>query len=120
MAIKQGVISLVGKNAFEASLFGRVLDICRPKITLDEIFYLEIQSKSNNRRSFDIKLYDAEKSVTDYGDVIRSAGRHYKLPDTCIENFLDREGSQMMGHFSAGLRPDGDGFSSFYFGVKSC
>lgn len=97
----------------------RLLDLVCTRVSINELFFLDVEEKGNPRKSFDLRLYDAGLTVGQTNSLIESAAKLVKAPMQALKTLLEEDFDQQLGHMSAGIGRDGYEFVSFYFGVES-
>ncbi|HEX3756786.1 MAG TPA: hypothetical protein VHV26_17085 [Rhizomicrobium sp.] len=87
-----------------------LVDRVLARIPADEVFFLEVM-RGDVRRSFDLRLYDAELVVADVASVALSVGD--ALAGDGLGPLLAECGEEKLGHVSAG-----PSFVTFYHGAE--
>ena len=88
-------------------------------LTLDELFYLEVEDQAKTRSSFDMKFYDAELTMGQVEPVIYTAADYFAVPATAIEQLLATQRDKVLGHVSSGLGRNKQAFVTYYYGVQA-
>ena len=78
---------------------------------------LEVEEPGNPRRSFDINLADAKKTLNELADLLGPVFDD-AAAGAMLDALLSREGSAQMGHFAAGTARSGVPFVTLYFGAE--
>lgn len=96
---------------------GALLTALRPlvdrvltRVPMEELFFLEVM-RGDVRRSFDLRLYDAELAVTDVADMALSVADALDAGE--LGPLLAERGGEKLGHVSAG-----SSFATFYHGAE--
>ncbi len=78
---------------------------------------LEVEEPGNPRRSIDINLADAKKTLNDLSPLLKPifGGKETKR---LFDDLLANDGAAILGHFAAGTARDGSPFSTLYYGVQ--
>ena len=89
------------------------------KLTLDELFYMEVEDQTQTRSSFDIRFYDAELDLQQAMPVVYDLANYFDISIAAIDKLLAAEKNKKLGHLSSGIGRDGKEFVTFYYGVQA-
>ena len=88
------------------------------QIGTDKLLYLEVEDQDRSRKSFDIRLYDANLSMRKLMPILLRVADRFSLESEPIEQLLSREKDKTFGHLSSGYDKNGEEFMTFYYGAQ--
>lgn len=80
--------------------------------------YLEVVEPANERRSFDLNVYDALFQVQDLLPLLARMSEHYSIPEPQFRALYERIKAYRFGHLAGGTHRDGEDFFNLYYGVQ--
>ena len=80
--------------------------------------YLEVTEAGNQRRSFDLNLYDAELRMKDLTNPLAGIARHHQIPEGEFKQLFDTIQREPIGHLAGGMHREGVDFFNVYYGVE--
>jgi len=90
------------------------------RIPEDELLMLEVSEEGNPRRSFDLKLYDAELSLVSIESELMLLFDYFQLSHELLDSLMKEHSNKVLGHLSGGMGRDDREFITLYFGVEEC
>lgn len=72
-----------------------------------QMTYLEVSEPTNERRSFDLNIYDALFQVQDFERSLARLRDHLAIPQTQFQNLYESIKASRFGHLAGGLRRGG-------------
>ena len=81
--------------------------------------YMEVSEDGNDRRSFDLNLYDAALRIADLLPFLGRMCARYAIPPENFYAFCGPIQQQAFGHLAGGIHRAGEDFFTVYFGVES-
>jgi tryptophan halogenase len=79
--------------------------------------YLEVEELENDRRSFDLNLYNAKLSVKDAQAQLQRMRGHFGLRPGQFQALYDQIKAMSLGHLAGGVHRNGKDFFNVYYGV---
>ena len=79
--------------------------------------YLEVEELENDRRSFDLNLYNAKLSVKDAQAQLQRMRGHFGLRPGQFQALYDQIRAMSLGHLAGGVHRNGKDFFNVYYGV---
>ena len=86
----------------------------------DGLLLLEVSEEGNPRRSFDLKLYDAEWPLALIEPELMLLFDYFQLPREQLALLMKEHSNKVLGHLSGGIGRDDREFITLYFGVEEC
>lgn len=83
-----------------------------------QLMYMDVTEEGNQRRSFDINVYNAGLLLEDIAPQLAAACRHFSIPPEEFNGFYDRMRTRKFGHISGGIDRKGRDFLTFYYGME--
>jgi tryptophan 7-halogenase len=80
--------------------------------------YLEVTEDNNQRKSFDINLYDAKIKMEDCSVFFTRMCQHFAIPNERFQALFEHVGSKAIGHLAGGTHRAGEDFFNVYYGVE--
>jgi hypothetical protein len=80
--------------------------------------YLEVCEDDNDRRSFDVNLYDANLQVLEFVPFLENMCEHFEIPVAEFRAVYDKIKSKRFGHLAGGTHRRGQDFFNLYYGVE--
>jgi hypothetical protein len=80
--------------------------------------YVEVSEGESPRKSFDLNLYKANRTVSDIRPLLTRLARRYEIDGDRIDHLLARVGERCLGHLSGGLDRHGRDFSTIYYEIS--
>jgi tryptophan halogenase len=76
--------------------------------------WLEVSEPQSPRRSYDLNIYDAELTLNDLAEALRTTARQFDIDPAAFEAWLAQRGAETFGHVSGGIGRDGQAFVTVY------
>jgi len=83
-----------------------------------EVAYLEVTEPTNDRRSFDLNMYDALLLVGDLYPYLLKITEHFRIPAQQFQDLFERIKCKRFGHLAGGIHRGGQDFFNLYYGVE--
>ncbi len=96
-------------------LLARLAHVVEP----ERLFLLEVAEENNQRRSWDINVYNGGLRVGQALDLIDAARAEFRVSPAAASAVFDANADRTLGHLSGGLGRDGQEFATIYFGVEA-
>jgi hypothetical protein len=80
--------------------------------------YLEVREDANERRSFDVNLYDANLQVQDLAAWLEKMCAYFEIPVADFQPHYDKIKTKRFGHLAGGTHRRGQDFFNLYYGVE--
>ncbi|WP_295882600.1 hypothetical protein [uncultured Thiohalocapsa sp.] len=87
------------------------------RLSAAELMLLAVTEGGNQRRSFDLGLYDAELPVGALRTPLLGLARGFDLPTGAAAALLDALADTPLGHFAGGIARDGRPFCTLFYGA---
>jgi non-ribosomal peptide synthetase component F len=81
--------------------------------------FLEVGEEGNERRSFDLNLYDAGLTLRDAQAPLARLRQHYGVRPGQYQALYDQVSARRLGHIAGGLHRAGESFATVYYGVEA-
>jgi hypothetical protein len=94
-----------------------VLALTKGRIATEMLQYLEVEEAENNRRSFDLNLYDAKLQVKDIQHLLNGMREHFGVRPGRMQALFDQIKTKSLGHLAGGVHRAGEDFFNVYYGV---
>ncbi|WP_413171467.1 hypothetical protein [Anabaena azotica] len=95
-----------------------ILEIAVNQVGDDCIKYLEITEDNNQRKSYDLNIYDAQLQVKDLHHVLMKICSYYSISDNLFIKFYNEIKNKLFGHIAGGIHRNGLDFFNVYYGVE--
>ena len=80
--------------------------------------YLQVTEDNNQRKSFDVNLYDAKLKMEDLSPFFARMCDHYSIPAERFEAMFGPYNTKPIGHLAGGIHRGGEDFFNAYYGVE--
>ena len=97
---------------------GAILSLAKDRNPATQFRYLEVTEDQNQRRSFDLNLYDAELQIKDVRQPLAAMFARHQIPDRNFRQLYDTIQLQPFGHLAGGIHREGLDFFNIYYGVE--
>lgn len=94
------------------------LNLAASRAPAERLQYLEVQEDENDRRSFDLNLYDAHLQVKDFWHLLSRMRGHYGIRPGQFQALYDQIKTKALGHLAGGVHRNGRDFFNIYYGVE--
>jgi len=94
-----------------------VLALTKGRVAPEILQYLEVEEAENNRRSFDLNLYDAKLQVKDIQHLLNGMREHFGVRAGRMQALYDQIKTKSLGHLAGGVHRGGEDFFNVYYGV---
>jgi tryptophan halogenase len=119
-AIAGRLASVYGAGAAASGEMARaVLGVAAERIAGERMQYLEVEELENDRRSFDLNLYNAKLQVRDIQPLLYRMRDHFAIRPSQFQALYDQIRNLSLGHLAGGLHRNGQDFFNLYYGVVS-
>ena len=102
-----------------ATLLQHVLNQAALRLDAAELIYLEVAEPGTSRVSVDLNVYGAGLTVAQFTPALNAIVAQLGLDMQTVAQVLAHDGSQLLGHVSAGCDRNGRDFLTVYFDQKS-
>jgi tryptophan 7-halogenase len=106
-----------GQSEFSFEIAKAVLHLAASRTPAERLQYLEVQEDENERRSFDLNLYNAGMQVKDLQQLLYRARAHYGIRPGQFQALYDQIKTKALGHLAGGIHRNGRDFFNVYYGV---
>jgi len=106
-----------GAGAASLVIARAVLALAAGRVAAEKLQYLEVQEDQNDRRSFDLNVYDARLQVKDAQQVLYAMRQRFDLRPGQFQALYDQIKARTLGHLAGGVHRDGREFFNVYYGV---
>lgn len=89
------------------------------RIAAERMQYLEVEEAENDRRSFDLNLYNAKLQVKDIQPLLYRMREHFGVRPGQFQALYDQVKGLALGHLAGGVHRNGADFFNLYYGVVS-
>ena len=84
----------------------------------DQVCYVEGEEEGSTRRSFDVRLYEADLKIGEVvGDLVKARDL-FAVPTDRFDRLIEIIGGKTLGHISAGTGRDGREFLTIYYDAE--
>ena len=97
---------------------GAILRIAEQRNPETQFRYLEVTEDGNQRRSFDLNLYDSELRIKDLRQPLAAIVSQHQISDCQFQQLYDAIQMQPFGHLAGGVHREGVDFFNIYYGVE--
>ena len=120
-SIRDRVIEIFGANAEAPAcrLALHALELAASRSDANRIQYLEVLEDENERRSFDLNVYEASLQVKDLQPALNEARDYFDVQRGRFQAVYDQVRLHPLGHVAGGTHRDGKEFLNIYHGVTS-
>jgi tryptophan 7-halogenase len=84
----------------------------------ERLLYLEVMEDENDRRSFDLNLYEAHLQVKHMQHLLSRMRVHFGVRPGQFQALFDQIKSKALGHIAGGVHRNGKDFFNIYYGVE--
>lgn len=95
-----------------------VLELATARADAAQLQFLEVREKGNERRSFDLNVYDAGLAVRDAQAPLARLREHFAVRAGQFQALYDQIRGRPLGHLAGGVHRDGASFATVYYGVE--
>jgi tryptophan 7-halogenase len=95
-----------------------ILNAAASKVPAERLQYLEVVEDENDRRSFDLNLYDAHLQVKDMQHLLSRMRVHFGIRPGQFQALFDQIKGRALGHIAGGVHRNGRDFFNVYYGVE--
>ncbi|MDN5005284.1 hypothetical protein ACFQZO_30970 [Bradyrhizobium sp. GCM10027634] len=93
------------------------LALTADRVAPEMLQYLEVEEAENNRRSFDLNLYNANLQVKDAQHLLNRMREHFGVRPGRMQALYDQIKMKSLGHLAGGVHRRGEDFFNVYYGV---
>ena len=97
----------------------RALDIAASRAGASKLQYLEVLEDDNERRSFDLNVYEADLQVKDLQPELNGIRDYFDIKPGHFQAIYDQVRTHSLGHVAGGVHRNGKTFFNIYHGVTS-
>ena len=97
----------------------RALDIAASRVGAKKLQYLEVLEDDNERRSFDLNVYEADLQVKDLQPELNNVRDYFDIKPGHFQAIYDQVRTHSLGHVAGGVHRNGKEFFNIYHGVTS-
>jgi len=97
---------------------GSIIRLAEERNPETQFRYLEVAEAGNQRRSFDLNLYDAELGMKDLRIPLATIASHHQIPEGDFKQLFDAIQRETIGHLAGGMHREGVDFFNVYYGVE--
>ena len=83
-----------------------------------QLAYLEVTEPTNERRSFDLNMYDAQLQVQDLQPILARMSEYFAVPAPAFLDLYERIKTMRFGHLAGGIHRGGQDFFNLYYGME--
>ena len=94
-----------------------MLDLTRDRVAAEQLQYLEVEEVENDRRSFDLNLYNAKMQMKDVQPLLGRMREHFSVRPGQFQALYDQVKGLSLGHLAGGVHRNGKDFFNLYYGV---
>ena len=94
-----------------------MLDLTRDRVAAERLQYLEVEEVENDRRSFDLNLYNAKMQMKDIQPLLGRMREHFSVRPGQFQALYDQVKGLSLGHLAGGVHRNGKDFFNLYYGV---
>jgi len=94
-----------------------MLRLAAGRVPAERLQYLEVEEAENERRSFDLNLYDAGLRVSDAQPFLQRMREHFAIRPGQFQALYDQVKALQLGHLAGGLHREGRDFFNLYYGA---
>ncbi len=87
------------------------------KVAAAKMQYLEVEEAENDRRSFDLNLYNAALQMKDIQPLLTRMREHFGVRPGQFQALFDQVKALPLGHLAGGVHRNGKDFFNLYYGV---
>lgn len=103
-------------SPLEAAL--AILELAAARVEATRLQFLEVHEDGNERRSFDLNLYDARLALRDVQAPLARLREHFAVRAGQFQALYDQIRARPLGHLAGGVHRDGEPFATVYYGVE--
>ena len=93
------------------------LNLAVAQAPAEQLQYLEVEEVENDRRSFDLNVYNAHLAMKDVHPLLQRMRTHYGLRPGQFQALYDQIRGMSLGHLAGGVHRNGRDFFNVYYGV---
>jgi hypothetical protein len=114
--VEQQILKNTGSKC--RTILGSLLaDLRRIDLPEQQVFHLlEIEEEGSDRHSYDLNVYDLQRSVCDLDQHLPQIATAFELPDAELQAWQRRFASAPIGHIATGQGRNGQPFVTLYHG----
>jgi tryptophan halogenase len=116
-ALRERIAALYGEGAPLAAAL-ELLELAASRVDAARLQFLEVREDGNDRRSFDLNLYDAGLTLRDAQGPLARLREHFAVRPGQYQALYDQIRGRPLGHLAGGLHRDGEPFVTVYYGVQ--
>jgi hypothetical protein len=119
-AMLERIVQVYAGSVSERSraIAGSVLDLATQRAPVMDLQYLEVSEEGNERRSFDLNLYEARLQVRDLQPFLNRVREHFDIKPGRFQALYDQIKLHAAGHIAGGMHRDGRDFFTIYHGAE--
>jgi tryptophan halogenase len=106
-----------GQGAPSLDIARSMLDLTRDRVATERLQYLEVEEVENDRRSFDLNLYNAKLQMKDIQPLLGRMREHFSVRPGQFQALYDQVKGLSLGHLAGGVHRNGKDFFNLYYGV---
>jgi len=106
-----------GEDTPSGRIASEVLALATRQAPAERMQYLEVDEIENNRKSFDLNLYNAKLLVRDIQPILFRMRDHFAVRPGQFQALYDQVKALTLGHLAGGVHRDGADFFNLYYGV---
>jgi hypothetical protein len=118
--IEERLAAVYGAGGQEVSLdiARAVLRLAASRAPAERLQYLEVLEDENDRRSFDLNLYEAKLQVKDVQHLLSRMRAHFGVRPGQFQTIFDQIRMRTLGHIAGGVHRNSRDFFNIYYGVE--
>jgi tryptophan halogenase len=93
----------------------QAIELARQRSNALNWMYLEATEPNSTRHSFDLNLYEAELTLAELQEGLRTLAEALQIPSQDVDAFFQKESASSLGHLSGGLGRNGQPFLTVYY-----
>jgi hypothetical protein len=106
-----------GGDGASRRIASEVLRHAAERAPAERLQYLEVWEEENDRRSFDLNLYNSKMSMRDVQSAITAMRDHFGVRPGHFQALYDQVRGLALGHLAGGVHRGGEDFFNLYYGV---
>jgi hypothetical protein len=100
------------------SIVKNILEIAVNQAGDDCVNYLEVTEDNNQRKSYDLNIYNAQLQIKDLHHIFMRICSHYSISEDLFIDFYNRIQNKIFGHIAGGIHRNSLDFLNVYYGVE--
>jgi tryptophan halogenase len=116
---RMSAIFVSDQDSRARALAERALDIAASRVDANKLQYLEVLEDDNERRSFDLNVYEADLQVKDLQPELNNIRDYFDIKPGHFQAIYDQVRTHSLGHVAGGVHRNGKEFFNIYHGVTS-